>query len=77
MKAFLLGTIAALVVMVIVLGAAVVRLEKYRYANSLGMCDEYFSRDDPTSRVQREKCLESKETRTHWLWHIVYATKIL
>ncbi|RZN31277.1 hypothetical protein CWO90_17580 [Bradyrhizobium sp. Leo121] len=69
--------VAVLLLVVIVLGASVVRLENYRYADSLGMCSEFFSRDDPRKRMERERCLETSQTRTHWLWHLLYGTKIL
>ncbi|KRR26466.1 hypothetical protein CQ14_02985 [Bradyrhizobium lablabi] len=56
---------------------SVVRLENYRYADSVGMCSELFSREDVRKRVERELCLENSQTRTHWFWHILYGTKIL
>lgn len=77
MKAVLIAIICALAIAVYLLGAAVVRLENYRYADSFGMCDEHFSRNDPVKRMQRFQCLEAAKTRTHWLWHILYGTKLI
>ena len=67
--------IVVLAVAVVVLASAVVRLENYRYANSVGVaCREF---DSPLQRSEREKCLEATQTRTHWLWHIVYGIGLL
>lgn len=66
-----------LLLAVIFFGASIVRLENYRYADSIGICSEFFSRDDPRMRIQRERCLETSQTRTHWFWHILYGTRIL
>jgi hypothetical protein len=63
--------ILVLVVLVIVLTAAVVRLENYRYANFVGLCTE-FDITKPQQRIEREKCLETTRTRTHWFWHVIY-----
>lgn len=69
--------IVVLTIIVVMLGTAVVRLENYRYADSIGMCSEFFSREDPAKRLTREECLANSQTRAHWLWHILYGTKIL
>ena len=66
-----IATIIVLALAVVVLASAVVRLENYRYANSVGSCREF----DIGSK--REKCLEATQTRTHWLWHIVYGIGLL
>jgi hypothetical protein len=65
-------TIVVLVLSVSALARAVVRLENYRYANSLGMCDKYKAAN-PFQLVQRDKCLENTQTRTSSLWHLYYA----
>lgn len=72
----LLLTISALAIAVVWLGAAVVRLENYRYANFIGSCSQ-FNINDPRERIEREACLERVETRTSWAWHLVYGPKIL
>jgi hypothetical protein len=77
MKVITWALLVGLLLIVMVLGAAVVRLENYRYADSIGMCSEFLSRDDVHKRIQRERCLETSRTRTHWFWHILYGTKIL
>ncbi|MBR1290151.1 hypothetical protein JQ568_12275 [Bradyrhizobium ottawaense] len=76
MKLMLLFAIAALVISVVWLGAAVVRLESYRYANFIGACSQ-FDIKDAQRRIEREACLDSAETRTNWAWHLVYGLKIL
>ena len=76
MKPTLIGIIVALSIAVVLLGAAVVRLENYRYANFVGMCLEY-GINDPKERIKREDCLENTQTRTHWFWHILYGLRVL
>ena len=66
MKLLLLISLAAMVL----LCWRVIELEKYRYAASLNMCSEY-----SIDLVKRDLCLKSKETRTHWLWHLYYGVK--
>jgi hypothetical protein len=68
--------IAVLAVAVVVLASAVVRLENYRDANFVAFCTE-FDIKDPAQRIEREKCLEAAQTRTHWLWHLVYGVGLL
>ena len=57
-------------------GSVIVRLENYRYGNSLGMCAEH-----GTSLVEelvaRERCLNEASTRTNPLWHLGYALGLL
>jgi hypothetical protein len=76
MRALALVTIAALLIAVVVLGRAVVRLENYRYANSVGFCDK-FDITDPQQLIARNECLDKVETRTHWFWHVIYGTGVL
>jgi len=68
--------LATLLVALAITTTAVVRLENYRYANFVGLCSEY-DITNPVQRIKREGCLENAETRTHWLWHILYGVKIL
>lgn len=51
----------------------IVRLENYRYANSLGMC----SGSGYTNFVVRETCLNKLKLRTHWLYTLAYGLRIL
>lgn len=51
------------------LGAALVRVENERHALLLGMC-----RASDGLQVD-PKCLASVETRTSWVWHLLYALK--
>ena len=69
-----IATIIVLALAVVALASAVVRLENYRYANSVGSCREF---DSPLQYGERERCLEATQTRTHWLWHIVYGVGLL
>lgn len=57
---------------VFVLARAVIRLENYRYANAVGFCREYTTKD-PLQLVQRDRSLENTQTRTNGLWHLFYA----
>jgi hypothetical protein len=68
--------VLTLVVMVAGLTSAVVRLENYRYANFVGACTE-FDITRPQQRIEREKCLEATQTRTHWFWHVLYGVGLL
>jgi hypothetical protein len=71
-----LTLIAGLAFATVWLGIAVVKLEKYRYANFVGMCTKY-NITDPIQRIQREDCLEKIQTRTHWFWHLIHGLKVL
>jgi len=76
MRALVIMTIATLVVVVVMLSSAIVRLENYRYADLVGFCTE-FNITVPQQRVEREKCLDATQTRTHWFWHILYGVGVL
>lgn len=67
---------ASLIVALALTTNAVVRLENYRYASSLGMCKEY-DIINLAERIKREDCLENAKTRTHWFWHVLYGLEIL
>jgi hypothetical protein len=77
MKSILLAMVVLLSVVAFVLGKAVVRLENYRYADTVGFCSELQSRDNALMRIERGKCLERTQTRTHWFWHLLYGTGLL
>lgn len=66
--------IAALAALVVLLTARVVSLENYHYASFVGMCSQY-NPADPMQTVKRHTCLHETETRTSWLWHLLYAIK--
>ena len=70
-----IAIITVLAVTVLILSRAVVRLENYRYANFVGLCDK-FDITSPQQRLARDDCLNDAETRTHWLWHILYGTRL-
>jgi hypothetical protein len=73
MKTILAVALALSVVGNFFLGKAVARLENYRYADAIGFCSEYWSKNDAILRSKREKCLEETHTRTSPIWHVVYA----
>jgi hypothetical protein len=64
--------IIVLIVCVLALARTVIRLENYHYASVVGVCSEYKA-DDYLKSAQRQKCLNSTETRTNPLWHLFYA----
>ena len=68
------SVIVALICLLVWFGASIIRLEKYHYAASLGMCGELENKLD---RIRREECLENAETRTSPIWHLVYGLRIL
>jgi hypothetical protein len=63
--------IVVLVSVVVWLASVIVRLENYRYANSIGMCSEH------VDLIQKENCLNAQETRTSPLWHLAYALGLI
>jgi len=63
--------IIVLIGMLVWFGSVIVRLENYRYANSIGMCSEH------VDLVQKSRCLNETETRTSSLWHLAYALGLL
>jgi hypothetical protein len=80
-----IATIIVLTLAVVVLASAVARLENYRYANFIGICEPAkvpanTETDIVTAarqRLARDKCLETTPTRTHWFWNIVYGVGLL
>ena len=64
--------ILALVVLVVWLSATVVRLENYRYASIVGICEE-IDGEVMKPRSAHHECLNNISTRTHFIWHIFYA----
>ncbi|OAN52686.1 hypothetical protein [Sphingobium sp. TCM1] len=65
--------IVFLVAMLIWFGVTIVRLENYRYAASLGMCDQYIG----LSLHRRDACLNGKETRTNWVYNLLYGLRLI
>ena len=74
MAALRLAVIAVIVILAW-LAFTVVRLENYRYANSLGMCDTpgVSYANDASRLLEREKCLRKVKSRTSGWWHLYYA----
>jgi hypothetical protein len=75
-RPLILILVLMLVAMGAVLTSAVARLENYRYANFVGACTE-FDITRPQQRIERERCLEATQTRTHWFWHVLYGVGLL
>ena len=61
------------VVLNVWMGYALIRLERFHYASLLGFCEQYGVENTPTLRIEKEKCLNDKETRVSPLWHLYYA----
>jgi hypothetical protein len=59
--------LATALVIIIILGTALVRVENQRYAMFIGMCI------DPATKMGDSNCLASVETRAGWWWHLYYA----
>jgi hypothetical protein len=76
MKFITLALIACFALATVWLGSAVVKLEKYRHANFVGMCTQY-NIADPIQRIQREDCLERAQSRTNWFRHLLHGLKVL
>lgn len=68
--------ILALLAALVWFGSVIVRLENYRYGNSLGMCAEDGGASVP-ELVARDRCLNEARTRTNPLWHLGYALGVL
>lgn len=58
--------IALLGVLVVWMGIALVRVENERYALAVGMCSYDMLKPE-------HMCNASVQTRTHWIWHIIFA----
>jgi hypothetical protein len=66
--------IAILLVLILWLTSAVIRLENYHYAVQVGLCDEIHGLDQ---LIEKDKCLNAAQTRTHSFWHLLYGLRIL
>ena len=44
--------------------------DSFSYANQLGACTEGVM---SVGSTQREECLQNRETRSSWFWHLLYA----
>ena len=58
-------------VLIIWLAASLVRVENQRNALYVGMC-----RDQGTG-LTNYTCMRTVETRTHWMWHLLYGMGVL
>lgn len=65
-----------LLLLLIWFGSAVVRLENIGYANDLNMCPS-FDPSQPNSVAERRACLDEIQTRTSFVWHLLYGLRIL
>lgn len=52
-------------------GSTIVKLESYNYGAMVGMCSEF------SILHERHECLLNAETRTHWIYHLLYALDVL
>ena len=65
---------AAILILLVLLywfGSTIVELENYGYASTIGMCSEF------ANPLERVECLQNTETRTHWIFHLLYSLNIL
>jgi hypothetical protein len=76
MRVLKLALIALLAIGLVTTTSAVIRLENYRYANFVGMCTD-FDIKNPAERIRREDCLHKSQTRSSWMWHILYGLELL
>ncbi|KGC70190.1 hypothetical protein DP57_5936 [Burkholderia pseudomallei] len=69
--------IVLLLIVTLVLGRALVRVENARYALWLGMCPNMRQTTaaigDNSSGPDALKCTMTIQTRTGWWWHLYYA----
>jgi hypothetical protein len=68
--------VAALLLVVLWFGSAIIRLENERYALSLDMCGT-LKPEDVAKLPTREDCLRSVETRTGAVYHLLYGLKLI
>jgi hypothetical protein len=65
--------IAVLLAMLVWFATAIIRLERYRYASMLGICE----RRAEHAQFAPQRCRNTVETRTGALWHLVYGLRLL
>ena len=70
------SVIAILTAMLIWFGLAIVHLENERYALEMGLCGN-FEPAHPENLVAKYKCLETVQTRTSSIYHLLYGLRIL
>lgn len=64
-----------LLILIFWMGYRITELENFRYATFVGFCSDY--PDQFTVLQERYDCLNSKETRTHWGFHLLHGLGIL
>ena len=64
------AVIVVLLMAVVLLSARLVAIENQRYAAALGICPGKL-----VPHIQDLSCLATVQTRTSWLWHLLYAVK--
>ena len=85
--------IVALIACLVWFGTAIVRLENFHYASTLGMCEKYTDDAHIAYRAQgvehptvldllikfteRERCMSEVETRTNPIWHLLYGLRVI
>lgn len=67
------AVIVGLLALLVWFGVTIVRLENYRHAASLGMCDQYTG----LSMHRRNACLDGKHTRTSWAYYLLYGLRLM
>ncbi len=62
--------IAILLLICIGFSFVIVKVENQRYALEVGMC-----REKANPILIDHRCLDTVQTRTSWMWHLLYAIK--
>ena len=73
MKVRLLTLVFILSILLVWFGQVIVRIENENYALLVGLCGQNATVADPTTILERNRCLEVVETRTSPFWHLYYA----
>ncbi len=64
------GIVAALLIVIFLLGGTIVHVENERYALLVGMCPSICQRDNDHDSAA---CLKEVQTRASPFWHLYYA----
>jgi hypothetical protein len=70
------GIIIGLVGLLVWFGVSIIRIENQRYALELEMCGNLDAAISQ-SIIERQRCLETIQTRTNSFYHLIYGLGIL
>ncbi|AML50587.1 hypothetical protein RC74_04235 [Falsihalocynthiibacter arcticus] len=63
-------------VLLIWFGSTIVRLENINYANILNMCPAFVP-SQPSTFTETQECFDEVQTRTSFIWHLLYGLKLI